>query len=174
MNKFLGFSLGCVVLVLLSACGSAQVNEAQKLQTSTEAPVASSMPKPYSKPSASNSSKQGATDAQYNSKLAEDSVQNFLRAYFNYETSKDRVEQVKKYCTSEVQKQLGLEKTDSTVRLQSKLMGSALFQNSNGQFLAVVHLSLNGNQVTPQIMELSVSFTQGKYLVNSVRFPLMN
>jgi hypothetical protein len=174
MKKVLGFCFGVVGLLTLSACSS-QVNEAHEIQSPTaSSTVAPSIPPSISKSLTKPSEKSSTTAAPYNVQMAQDTVQQFLNAYYNYTTNQERATQTKKYCTPEVQQQLGWGVTDSHVIMNSKLMGSALYQNNNGQFLAVDHLSLNGNQVSPQVVEISVSFNQGQYLINSVQFPLMN
>jgi hypothetical protein len=175
MKKVLGLGVGMIALVILSSCGSTRVNEAQKIQNSTaSSTVVTPIPHSISKSLTKPSEKPSTTAVPYNVQMAQDTVQRFLNAYYTYTTNQERATQTKKYCTPEVQQQLGWGEADSHVVINSKLMGSALYQNNNGQFLAVVRLSLNDNQVSPQVLELSVSFTNGNYWINYVTFPLMN
>ena len=58
--------------------------------------------------------------------------------------------------------------------MESSIISSDIYEGEEGQYLALVPYSLNGNQVTPQVLKINVEQKNNHYLISSVDFPLMN
>ena len=67
-----------------------------------------------------------------------------------------------------------LVKVDKELKMESSIISSDIYEGEEGQYLALITYSLNGNQVTPQVLKINVEQKGNQYLISSVDFPLMN
>ncbi|MFK4936590.1 hypothetical protein [Lactococcus garvieae] len=58
--------------------------------------------------------------------------------------------------------------------MESRLTNFEIYQGSNDKYLALVSYTLNGNQVAPQVIRLTVELENNHYLMSSLEFPLMS
>lgn len=63
---------------------------------------------------------------------------------------------------------------DKELKMESSIISSDIYEGEEGQYLALITYSLNGNQVTPQVLKINVEQKNNHYLISSVDFPLMN
>jgi hypothetical protein len=160
-------------LLLLSACGNNQIVKPDKVEVSSSQQIkkSSSDEKVESnKPSKSTST----SEDKFEAAKAKEVVAKFLDSYYNYDSENKRNELTKTFCTAEVQKKLYLVKVDKEIKMESSITTSDIYEGEEGQYLVLVTYALNGNQVTPQVLKLSVAQEKNHYLISSVVFPLMN
>jgi hypothetical protein len=164
---------GASSLLLLSACGNNQIVKPDKVEVSSSQQIkkSSSDEKVESnKPSKSTST----SEDKFEAAKAKEVVAKFLDSYYNYDSENKRNELTKTFCTAEVQKKLYLVKVDKEIKMESSITTSDIYEGEEGQYLVLVTYALNGNQVTPQVLKLSVAQEKNHYLISSVVFPLMN
>lgn len=173
MKKVNLLIFGVSLLLLLSACGNNEIVKPDKVEVSSSQQIkkSSSDEKMESnKPSKSTST----SEDKFEAAKARDVVGEFLGSYYNYDSENKRNELTKAFCTSEVQKKLHLVKVDKEIKMESSIISSDIYEGEEGQYLALVTYSLNGNQVTPQVLKINVEQKNNHYLISSVDFPLMN
>lgn len=172
MKKLSIMIIGLSSVFLLSACGKNQVSEPSKID------VASSVEQVQTSSSKVENSKVNETpqseENKFDSAKAKSAVEGFIQSYYNYTSENKRNEATQSLCTSEVQKKLHLVKSDKEIKMESRLTDFEIYQGSNDEYLALVSYTLNDNQVTPQVVRLTVDLENNHYLMSSVEFPLMN
>ncbi|XHB95939.1 EF0163 family protein [Lactococcus garvieae] len=162
-------------LLLLSACGSDKVVQPEKIESSSSEVVQQS-PK-VEKPKISETKQpSGSKRSEFNSSKARDKAAEFLDSYYNFSSANERNAATKSFCNSSVQKALGLIKTDKDIKMESSIDSSEIYSDmdNEGEYLALVSYTLNGNKVTPQVLQITVEQEGDHYLVSKVAFPLMN
>lgn len=171
MKKISLAIVGVSTLMLLSACGNTQVEkpEAVKVNTSSEQ---SSEKKPEKNPE--QVKEKAEAEVTFDSVSAQECIENFLEAYYTYDSFNERVKATKSFCKQEVQKDLGLVESENEIEMRSELVSAEVYQEgTDDKYLAVVTYTINDIPVTPQVLKLSVDFEDGKYSIGEVVFPLM-
>ena len=173
MKKVNLLIFGVSSLLLLSACGNNEIVKPDKVEVSSSQQIKKSSSD--EKVESNKTSKSTSTsEEKFEAAKAKDVVGEFLDSYYNYDSENKRNELTKIFCTSEVQKKLHLVKVDKELKMESSIISSDVYEGGEGQYLALVTYSLNGNQVTPQVLKINVEQKSNQYLISSVDFPLMN
>lgn len=165
MKKVMLLSSLVLSLCILTACSQNKITQPSSISSSSKIEVGQSKVK-ESKPK----------ETAYDEKLAKDCVEKFMTAYYNFESANDRVKSSKVYCTSEVQKNLGLKESEKNIEMSSEITSLDIYQSSTAktQYMALVETTINDNKVMPQLLKIIVAQKGTTYLVSDVSFPLMN
>ncbi len=157
-------------VLLLSACGNSKVVQPDRVE--------SLLPKTIHSSTKENSLKTAKTyeglEIKFDPLKAKEKVKDFIDSYYNYSSENKRNILTKAFCTSDVQKKLHLVKVDKEIKMESSITSVDIYEEEEGKYLILVSYELNGNQVTPQVLKISVEQDDNDYLVNRVDFPLMN
>lgn len=162
--------LGVSSLLLLSACGNSQVVQPDTVESSSSQVTPSSIKEDTIKTTETSES----LEKKFEPLKAKEVIKDFIDSYYNYSSENKRNELTKAFCNSDVQKKLHLVKVDKEIKMESSITSSDIYEGEEGEYLALVSYELNGNQVTPQLLKITVAQEGNDYLVSRVDFPLMN
>ncbi|MCJ1978316.1 EF0163 family protein [Pseudolactococcus paracarnosus] len=165
MKKIILLSSLALSVCLLSACSQNKIVSPKSISSSDT----SKMSKGESK------SEKEDNKVDYDKKLAEKSVKSFMTAYFDYDSGNSRISATKPFCTLEVQKDLGLTESKKDIVMDSNITSLTVYQSTSDrtQYIGLVETTINNNQVTPQVVKITVKQTESFYLVSDVNFPVM-
>ncbi|MGL4334573.1 MAG: EF0163 family protein [Lactococcus garvieae] len=171
MRKISLAVLGFCALVLLSACGNAQVEKPEAVRTNASVEQISEK-KPDKK--VEPVKEKVESEVEFDSSSSQECVEDFLEAYYSYDSFNGRVKASKTFCKPEVQKSLGLVESKNEMEMRSELVSAEVYQgDEDGEYLALVTYTVNNIPVTPQVLKLQVDFEGGKYSIGEATFPLM-
>ncbi|WP_285022670.1 EF0163 family protein [Lactococcus garvieae] len=173
MKKLNLLLFGVSSLLLLSACSNNQIVKPDKVEISSSQQIKKSSSDEKVESNKLSESLSTSED-KFEATKAKDVVKKFLDSYYNYDSENKRNELSKAFCNTEVQKKLHLVKVDKEIKMESSITTSDIYEGEEGQYLVLVTYSLNGNQVTPQVLKINVEQEGNQYLISSVDFPLMN
>lgn len=173
MKKLNLLLFGVSSLLLLSACSNNQIVKPDKVEISSSQQIKKSSSDEKVESNKLSESLSTSED-KFEAAKAKDVVKKFLDSYYNYDSENKRNELSKAFCNTEVQKKLHLVKVDKEIKMESSITTSDIYEGEEGQYLVLVTYSLNGNQVTPQVLKINVEQEGNQYLISSVDFPLMN
>lgn len=170
-KKSMTLGLTKVSLFILGACAPLEVSRPQAVEfESSKAEQAP--PSVKSSRSSERSSTTSSSLEAYREDLAEQRVDSFLKGYYHYDSLAQKVAQSQKFCTPQLQKSLHLVPPPKDVQMKSELLSKNLYQNAHHEFLAVIDYRLNGNQMTPEVVQLTVEKRGAQYWISQFHLPL--